>query len=224
MMVSQIHSGRSRTPRMDVAKLLAQWREQPPEHLLGAANRYLPPGVTAVLVIAIAYQLAGLTWALVPGSSGATIVVPTAPSAAAPSAQPLGDYAALSSAHLFGEAPKEQAPVAQPTVVDAPDTTLSLTLTGIVAIGGEGAGQAIISSNRGEEHTYQVGQEIENANGATLNSVYDDRVILNRGDHVEALRLPKQQGTGAAGSPATRSSASFLPPASAPPAQNDSLR
>src|ERR1044072_1852112 len=63
MMVSQIHSGRSRTPRMDVAKLFARWREQPPEQLLGVANSYLPPGVTAVLVIAIAYQLAGLTWA-----------------------------------------------------------------------------------------------------------------------------------------------------------------
>jgi general secretion pathway protein C len=137
----------------------------------------------------------------------------------------LGDYGALSSSHLFGEAPKQPTtPVAQPAVVDAPDTTLSLTLTGIVAMGGEGTGQAIISSNRGEEHTYQVGQEIENANGATLNSVYADRVLLNRGDRVEALRLPKPQGTGAAGSPATRSSASFLPPASAPPAQNDSLR
>lgn len=225
-MVSQIHSGRSRTPRMDVAKLLAQWREQPPEQLLGVANRYLPPGVTAVLVIAIAYQLAGLTWALVPGSSSASSVVPTAPSSSpAPTAQPLGDYAALSSAHLFGEAPKEpQTPAAQPAVLDAPDTTLSLTLTGILSYDAEGNGQAVISSNRGEEHTYSRGQEIENASGATINAVYADRVILNRGDHVEALRLPKQQSTGAAGSSATRQSASFLPPVSAPPAQNDSLR
>jgi len=226
MMVSQTHSARSRAPRMDVTKLLAQWREQPPEQLLGVANRYLPPGVTAVLVIAIAYQLAGLTWALVPGSGSAAVVVPTAPgSSPPPTTQPLGDYGSLSSSHLFGEAPKQPlTQLAQPDVVDAPDTTLSLTLTGIVAIGGEGAGQAIISSNRGEEHTYKVGQEIENANGATLNSVYADRVILNRGDHLEALRLPKQQGGAAAGSPATRSSASFLPPASAPASQNDSLR
>src|SRR5882672_5130775 len=107
MMVSQIHSGRSRTSSMDVAKLLAQWRAQPPEQWLGVANRYLPPGITAVLVIAIAYQLAGLTWALVPGSSGAMIVVPTAPSSGAPASQALGDYGALSSSHLFGEAPKQ---------------------------------------------------------------------------------------------------------------------
>jgi general secretion pathway protein C len=210
---------------MDVAKLLARWREQPPEQWLGAANRYLPPSVTAVLVIAIAYQLAGLTWALVPAAgSGAAIVVPAAlGSPSKPSNQGLGDYAALSSAHLFGEAAKESmAAVVQPAVVDAPDTTLSLTLTGILAIGGEGKGLVSISSNRGEDRTYQVGQEIENANGSTLNSVFDDRVLLNRGDRLETLRLPKQPSTGAAGSP-SRAASSFMPPAAAP-AQNDSLR
>ena len=52
---------------MDVAKRLADWKDQPPEQWFTAVNRYLPPGVTAVLVIAIAYQLATLTWTLVPG-------------------------------------------------------------------------------------------------------------------------------------------------------------
>ena len=47
---------------MDVAKRLAEWRDQPPEQWFSAANRYLPPGLTTVLVIAIAYQLATLTW------------------------------------------------------------------------------------------------------------------------------------------------------------------
>ncbi|HET7132671.1 MAG TPA: type II secretion system protein GspC, partial [Gammaproteobacteria bacterium] len=211
---------------MDVAKLLARWREQPPEQWLGTANRYLPPSVTAVLVIAIAYQLADLTWALVPAAgSGATIVVPAASnSPSKPSDQGLGDYAALSSAHLFGEAAKESTAAAvQPAVVDAPDTTLSLTLTGILAIGGEGKGLVSISSNHGEDRTYQVGQEIENANGSTLNSVFEDRVLLNRGDRLETLRLPKQPSTGAAGS-ASRAGSSFMPPVAAAPAQNDSLR
>ena len=47
---------------MDVAKRLADWRDQPPEQWFTAINRYLPPVVTAILVIAIAYQLATLTW------------------------------------------------------------------------------------------------------------------------------------------------------------------
>ena len=61
---------------MDVAKRLAEWRDQPPEQWFSAANRYLPPGVTAVLVIAIAYQLATLTWALVPGSTAVSAPAP----------------------------------------------------------------------------------------------------------------------------------------------------
>jgi hypothetical protein len=56
---------------MDVAKRLADWRDQPPEQWFNAANRYLPTGLTGILVIAIAYQLATLTWTLVPGSTPA---------------------------------------------------------------------------------------------------------------------------------------------------------
>jgi len=54
---------------IDVSKRLANWRDQPPERWLSAGNRYLPPGAKAVLVIAIACQLASLTWTFVPGST-----------------------------------------------------------------------------------------------------------------------------------------------------------
>ena len=47
---------------MDVAKRLADWKDQPPEQWFTAINRYLPPVATALIVIAIAYQLATLTW------------------------------------------------------------------------------------------------------------------------------------------------------------------
>ena len=49
---------------MDVAKRLADWRDQPPKEWFSAVNRYLPPGISALFVIAIAYQLATLTWML----------------------------------------------------------------------------------------------------------------------------------------------------------------
>jgi general secretion pathway protein C len=210
---------------MDVAKLVAKWKEQPPEQWLGTANRYLPPGVTAVLVLAIAYQLATLTWALVPGATiGTAAVVPAAPAKGPASGNDsLGNYGALSSTHLFGEAPKQSTtPAPQEEVVDAPDTTLSLMLTGILAGDGGSSGQAIISSNNGEQRTYQVGQSIDNANGTTLNSVHADRVLLNRGDRLETLRL--QDPAGTPGSPATAATGrTFMAPVAAPP-QNDSLR
>jgi general secretion pathway protein C len=209
---------------MDVAKQLAQWKEQPPEQWLAALNRHLPPAVTAILVLTIAYQLAALTWALVPGSTETGVIpiasVPGASTAAASSGN--ANFASLASAHLFGEAPKTDGrPVVPVDVVDAPDTTLSLSLTGILATDeDESGGKVIIASNRGQERSYTVGQEIDNANGATLHSVYADRVLLNRGDRLETLRLPKEP-TG--GTTAGRPSTSFLPPASAP-VQNDSLR
>ena len=75
---------------MDVAKRLADWRDQPPEQWFTAINRYLPPVVTALIVIAIAYQLATLTWTLVPGSA----------SAVAPASRPATDDNAAPSTDL----------------------------------------------------------------------------------------------------------------------------
>ena len=197
---------------MDVAKRLVDWTEQPPEQWLTTINRYVPPAVTAVLVVTIAYQLSGITWSLVPG------VPPTLPAArpatASPARQP-ADFGTLTNSHLFGEA-REEAPPPVTAAVDAPDTNLSLTLTGILAGGPKG--QAIISANRGPEKTYHVGDAVDNADGATLHSVEPDRVLLNRNGTLEALRLPEQLAGNAprpAGAPA-------LPPAAAQP--NGSLR
>src|SRR5262245_30274834 len=112
---------------MDVAKRLVDWTEQPPEQWFTTVNRYLPPVVTAALVVTIAYLLAGITWNLVPG---APPTVAARPATIAPTQQPI-DLEKLTSSHLFGEAHQEAAPVV--TAVDAPDTTLSLSLTGILA-------------------------------------------------------------------------------------------
>lgn len=191
---------------MDVAKRLTDWRNQPPEQWLTTLNRYLPPGVTALLVVAIAYQLATLTWALVPGS------VPSAPPSAArgerPAAEPV-DFSVLLGSRLFGEAAERPAAAPAASVIDAPDTTLSLTLKGFLSKEGDPNGEAIISSNRGEDRNYRVGQTIEGADGATLHSVYADRVLLDRNGQLETLRMPKELTSGA--------SFTAMPPMPQPP-------
>jgi len=208
---------------MDLAKHLGTWKEQSPEQWVRTANRYLPTGSTAILVLAIAYQLASLTWVVAPGAPppvrlrSASSVEPSTPEAQA------ADVEALIHSHLFGEADKAApTPVAE-NVTDAPDTTLSLDLRGILSTGSDGSnGQAIIAANRGEDKAYHVGQSIDNASGTKLYSVYWDKVLLDRGDgRVETLRLPKEL----LGSPAARSRGPVMaPPPVAAPAANESLR
>ncbi len=191
---------------MDVAKRLVDWTENP-EQRLTTVNKYLPPAVTAVLVVTIAYQLAGITWSLVPG---APPTLAARPAASTPTAQP-ADLGKLTDSHLFGEARVDAAAAPVVETVDAPDTNLSLSLTGILAGGPKG--QAIISANRGQERTYHVGDAIDNADGATLHSVEPDRVLLNRSGRLETLRLPEQLSSAA-----PRTTSPILPPAAAQPA------
>ena len=202
---------------MDVAKRLADWRDQPPEQWFNAANRYLPPGITAVLVIAIAYQLATLTWTLIPGST--PLATPAARAVDSGKTTGGADYSVLEDSNLFGEEAEQPQAVVAP-VVDAPDTTLSLTLRGILSKEGDPNGSVIIEGSRGGEmKTYFVGQTIDGADGATLHSVYADRVLLNRAGRLETLRLPKEL-TPSSGS--SMAMASPLPSAAAP--QTGSLR
>jgi len=199
---------------MDVAKRLADWRDQPPEQWFTAVNRYLPPGVTAILVIAIAYQLATLTWTLVPGST--PVAAPVVRPAGDRGAAPVSDYSALANAHLFGEA-AEQPEAVVPAVVDAPDTTLSLTLRGILSKEEDLNGSVIIESLN-QSKTYYVGSTIEGADGATLHAVYADRVLLNRNGRLETLRLPKEL------TPSTAAPLAMPQRVSQAPQQQSSLR
>lgn len=198
---------------MDAVARLAKWQELSPAQWLALANRVLPPAATAALVLAIAYTLARLTWTLVPGPQPDAAPPEIAP--AAPAGDRAGgadrDFSALLDSHLFGEAPQAPAePAVADAPVDAPDTTLSLQLTGIQASEDSAFGQAIIASSRNDEKAYAVGDTIDGTSGVRLHAVYSDRVILNRGGQLETLRLPKEQATSRAGGGST---ARVAPPA-----------
>jgi general secretion pathway protein C len=208
---------------MEAMRRLTHWRDHSAEKWLAAANRFLPATVTAILVVAIAYQLAVLTWRALPGGiSVGPIPTATTPdsSRTAPARGP-ADFARLTDSHLFGEAPAQSANAVPETVVDAPDTTLSLRLTGIVYGEGGIPSQAIIAGGRNQEKTYQIGQTIDDANGATLHAVYGDRVILNRSGQLEALRQPQQLTSGGA---AARVAPRPIAPQAPPVSDSGSLR
>ena len=182
---------------IDVAKSLGALTDQSPEQWLRSANRFLPPVVVALLLLAIAYRLAELTWALIPYDAfdrpPPRIVQPSANDTRASA-----NLSALENSHLFGEARIEQAP-AEPvnTELDAPETTLPLILTGVTADENGKLSRAHIVSGRGEQKAYAIGDEIENAAGAKLHAVYRDRVIINRGGQLETLRFDERRNASA---------------------------
>jgi general secretion pathway protein C len=147
--------------------------------------------VTAALLIALAFSLARLTWAVLYSETvvaEAPALDPVIPGAGlngvSPSPPALDSVARL---HLFGQA----SPADRPTMVDidAPETRLRLQLRGVVAAVPSGQGVALIASESGEERHYLPGAEIPG--GATLEQVHPDRVVLSRAGRYELLRLPR---------------------------------
>ncbi len=186
---------------MDVANRLARLQERTPEQWLRAANTVLPVGVAAILVIALAWRLADLTWSILPGERADDPfpeVAAFTPATGTANPIPPVTLDVFSEAHLFGEpvlpsADGEARRAAAAAAADAPDTTLNLVLAGVVAREpGSEPGQAIILGANREQKVYSVGDTIDGANGARLHSVLADRVLLNRSGQLESLRLPRE--------------------------------
>jgi len=183
---------------MDLAKNIATWRDRSPDHWLAVANRHLPPLAVGLLVLLIALKMADLTWRLL-DSPVVDAELPPLASAPGDPTPARSDYDALTGWAPFGVAPTDSAaPIEASTILDAPDTTLSLVLKGIVQaqeLPERGSvviperGFAIIESGRGEQKVYASGDAIENVGNATLHSVFSDRALLDRGGgRLEALR------------------------------------
>jgi general secretion pathway protein C len=186
----------------DAAKRLAEWKEQSPEQWLRTVSRYVPPVAAVVLVLAIAYRLAELTWLVVPGDSPAAPPPAVAAVRSTPGASSSLD--SLANWHPFGEASQAAPEPAAEQVVDAPDTTLSLVLNGVWARADPEDGTASISSGRGEQKFYHSGAPIDGGNGATLHSVYENRVLINRSGRLETLRFPQPEELAGAAPPMAR--------------------
>lgn len=183
---------------MDFAQGLSGLWQQSPERWVKLANRVLPGVAVGVLVLAIAYQLSSLTWTALSGPVlDDAIPVATPLSSNSTAAPGTGSYQVLRGWKPFGEPPDQSEAPAPVEIIDAPDTTLNLQLWGVNEVTEPGPGtadpevsSAYISSGRAEQKLYYVGGTIDGANGATLHSVYHDRVLLNRGGRLETLRLP----------------------------------
>ena len=161
--------------------------------MLAAANQLLPPWVTLLLVCAIGWQLAGIVWMLVPGTSaGDAVVIPAGQATVSRSGAGATDVQAIADEHIFGEANAEDAPVVATTLdEDLEDTRLSnLQLRGTIASPEPAMSAAIIVDGSNEEKVYLIDDPI--SAGAKLHAVYTDRVVLNENGNLTNLRLPEE--------------------------------
>ncbi len=149
--------------------------------------RWLPAAVDVVLAVLIARLLAQLVWALVPTpASAAWQPAPVTLAPANPADQV--DVNRIVGAHLFGI--YNPAP-AKSDIAKAPDTTLNLTLLGILANSKNKAASRALISSGSEEKPYSVNDAI--SAGVTLYAIFPDRVVLSRNGQLETLRLDKDQ-------------------------------
>ena len=157
-----------------------------------ALERRLPFWLSLALGVLIAWNLAELTWALLPRPKSVAPIY-KAPASAAPVFNP----ARVADLHLFGM------PTGN-TEVNAPETTLNLTLRGIVAATPDTKESLAIITANGNGQMYAVGAQLPG--GAVLQSIYPDRVLLSLNGRMQTLRLPKSSsGSGGINS-------SLLPP------------
>lgn len=149
-----------------------------------------PRLASAVLAVAVGWQLAALGWTLAPAPPPAA-PAPVAdtgamgPNGGSPQPNAAGRVASL---QLFGAAPGDAGAAAAEAAApaDAPETQLNLTLRGVYAPG-SGEGLAIISAGSGREKVYAVGDTI--AGDARIAGIHADRVVLRRNGRAETLRM-----------------------------------
>ena len=159
---------------------------------LDAVNRYLPPLISLLLVILIAWQAARMVWLLVPGTSAGTPVpLPAAIPGNSQASSISSDVSTIASAHMFGVA--DAAPVQQVVAVasDLEETKrINLTLNGTVASEIPRYSIAIISDGGNDQKVYTIGDAVDSV--ASLHAVYADRVVLNERGALTVLKLPRE--------------------------------
>lgn len=171
--------------------------QRPPGYWAKMANRLLARTVSLGLVAALAYQLARITWALVPGASPDTpvpVVNPDPPAPLPESAE--ADIQSIIDSHLFGEYVEALPEPVASDIAEAPDTTLDLVLKATVSEAREHFLGAAVIASAGVERTYTAGEEIEGTGGVVLHAIHFDRVILDLAGQLQTLRLPQSDAAG----------------------------
>jgi len=154
----------------------------------------LPGILNKIMVIAVIYTMAQLTWMLVPASSFDNEIIPETKNLTLSTQNGQIKRASLSQMHLFGVVNEQKQPIKTQQAVKAPITRLNLTLKGIIASGQPNIAKAIIADSSKNENFYSIGAKIPG--GAILEEIHVNHVILKRNNRLETLQLPKDVPRG----------------------------
>ena len=177
---------------MTTATLLESMRTT--DGFLAALRSHGPRVVTVVLALALAAQAAILVTDYF-GASDRPLTSAPALTRSGTQARSL-DLAAMLNAHLFGKAAADPAT----SGANAPRTSLSLVLAGVLAQTDPEKGLALVGESAATAKVHAVGDSLPG--GVTLHGVYIDRVVLDRAGALESLFLPHQPAPGGLATPA----------------------
>jgi general secretion pathway protein C len=143
--------------------------------------------ITLVLVAVVVILLGRLTWMIIEPSS----ILPAAdgsrldPVASGPASAAMRGYDDVAALSVFGAAPKSAA-----NVINAPETSLSWVLKGVLADPDPERSGAILAPQGQPEKYYRVGDDLPGS--VRLDQVLADRVILARDGKLDcnAARCP----------------------------------
>jgi len=150
-----------------------------------------PRIATWTLAVLLAVQAAVIVTGL--GGASSSTRAPTGAGPLVPSQRHMVNVTGIVNAHLMGFTPVVAA-AEDPT--QAPISSVPLVVTGIMAANDPRYGLAILGQTAQSTKVYAVGDNVPG--GAKLHSVYGDRVVIDRGGHLETLVLPRQIATGGA--------------------------
>ena len=158
--------------------------------ILKTLQQFSPPSLSILLLFIACYTLAEITWQLL---EPAAQIQNTSKAKASPKQtnnnnQFQQKLIQLNNAHLFGQA---DAPLNKHASKNAPETTLSLVLRGILATQPMKLATAIISASKNaKELSYGIGDSVPG--NATIEEIYPTHVILMRNGKLETLKLPEK--------------------------------
>jgi general secretion pathway protein C len=162
-----------------------------PDKWRGSLQSRAPRIAVWVLALAIGVQAAIIVTSFAGTNSAPSLPVAQASAPVQQSAK-RANVAMIANSHIFGAAAPPEPP--KQDASNAPQTSMPLVLTGVIADDDPRTGLAILGESAAAAKVYAVGDNLPG--GARLHSVYDDRVLLDRGGRLESLALPRNVMAG----------------------------